>query len=134
MAISIVSSDVIFIEEVITQLNNIPTKDGYVARPVLSIYHYYDFELKLQIIIHDIYNALPFPIHVRLISPDNIQKIYTLEEDASMLETGIIYDYDFGFQTQVLGWFKIEIGIFPPENSPDKEIVFDKTTVFLKKE
>ncbi|MFH1195566.1 MAG: hypothetical protein V1720_07615 [bacterium] len=133
--VSLISVDALFVTEVIERLSDIPAGDGKNSLRVEGVRRYFDFDIKLQTIIHFKNDAIPFPIHVRLTSPNNISKIFTLEEDISLLEMEKIYDYDFGFQTVELGWFTIEIGIFAADKSPDErmdEIIFDKRTIFMQ--
>lgn len=126
----LVYSDAFFIDKIVTDSNNRSVPGSDKVLPVVTHTSYLLFNLKLSISVHDNNNVLPVPLNVRVIFPNKISQILSLEKDLMLLDLEKIYDYNIEIKTKETGWFEVEIGSLSINND---FTVYDSKLVFFRK-
>ena len=71
---------------------------------------------------------------LKLISPQKEERIFRIEENLNLLNTEKIYSYNLDVILKETGWYEFELGDFSKDINGDiNNIVFDKTTIYVKK-
>lgn len=129
-AISIISSNIVFLRTEVTKSNSGPVYNGNAAQ-VITYYENDYYSLKLSIKINENIEA---PLDIKLTSSKEKEKIYRLEENIKRLKEDKFYNYNLEIILQEPGWYKLEIGDFSKnENGTNTDLVFDKISIYVKK-
>lgn len=129
-AISIISSDIVFLRTEVTKSNSGPVHNGK-ATQVITYYENDYYSLKLAIKINENIEA---PLDIKLSSSKEKGKIYRLEENIKLLKKGEFYDYNLEIILKETGWYRFEIGDFSiNESGTNTNLVFDESNIYVKK-
>lgn len=129
-AISIISSNIVFLRTEITQTNSGQVYNGNAAQ-VITYYENDYYSLKLSIKINENIEA---PLDIKLTSSKEKEKIYRLEQNIKLLKEDKFYDYNLEIILKEPGWYKLEIGDFSKnENGTNTDLVYDESYIYVKK-
>lgn len=129
-AVSLISSDIVFLRTEVIESNHGPIHNGKVSY-VITYYENNYYSLKSIIKINENIEA---SLDIKLTSPTGKEKIYRLEENIDLLKKDEFYDYNLEIILEETGWYKLEIGNFiETKDKFIQNIVFDKSTIYVKK-
>lgn len=129
-AVSIISTDINFLRTEIVKSSHGPIHKGY-ATQVVTYYKYDHYSLKFSVKIKE---RIESPLDLKLISPKKEESIYRIEENLNLLNTERIYSYNLDVILKDTGWYEFQLGDFTRSmNGEFQNVLFDKTTIYVKK-
>jgi hypothetical protein len=129
-AVSIISTDIFFLRTEIVKSSHGPIYKGY-ATQVVTYYNYDHYALKFSVKINE---RIDSPLDLKLISPQNEESIYRIEENLNLLNTEKIYSYNLDVILKDIGWYEFQLGDFTKNiNEEFQNVIFDKTTIYVEK-
>lgn len=126
----IISTDINFLRTEVVKSYHGPIHKGY-ATQVVTYYKNDHYALKFSLKINE---KIESPLDLKLISPQKEERIFRIEENLNLLNTEKIYSYNLDVILKETGWYEFELGDFSKDINGDiNNIVFDKTTIYVKK-